>query len=167
MKNRLLCTPALEETQAERDVGVVISRTPKPFDQCSYAAKRANQMLGILRRSFKYRDTTIWPRLYKAFVRPKLEFAGASWKPWTQQDMKMLERVQKRAVNCVTSLKSAKYEDKLRELGLTTLQALRDRGDAITIYKIINGLDNVGEHKYFELWTQTLKERKQDKMQTK
>ena len=64
--------------------------------------------------------------------------------------MKMLETVQKRAVNCVTSLKSAKYEDKLRELGLTTLQALRDRGDAITIYKIINGLDNVGEYNYFE-----------------
>ena len=58
--------------------------------------------------------------------------------------------VQKRAVNCVTSLKSKSYEDKLRELGLTTLQARWDRGDAITIFKIINGLDDVGNHKYFE-----------------
>ena len=140
----------LEETQVEKDVGVMVNRTLKPSDMCAYSAKKANQMLGILRRSFKYRDTIIWPRLYQTFVRPKLEFSAPAWKPWTKKDIRTLERVQKRAVNCITSLRNMTYKEKLRELGWTTLEQRRNRGDAIAIYKIVKGLDDTGTQRYFE-----------------
>ena len=87
----------LEESVVEKDVGIMIHKSLKPADQCAYAAKKANQMLGVLKRSFKYRDTTIWPRLYKAFVRPKLEFSAPAWRPWTKQDIRLLERVPKKS----------------------------------------------------------------------
>ena len=138
----------LEESTVEKDVGIMIHKSLKPADQCAYAAKKANQMLGVLKRSFKYRDTVIWPRLYKAFVRPKLEFSAPAWR---KQDKKMLERVQKRAINCITGLKGMTYEDKLYELNLTTLEQRRERGDALQVFKIIKGIDDIGKHTYFDL----------------
>ena len=35
------------------------------------------------------------------------------------------------------------YEDKLREVGLTTLEDRRDRGDTIQTFRIIHGIDQV------------------------
>ena len=63
----------------------------------------------------------------------------------------MLERVQKRAINCITDLKGMTYEDKLYELNLTTLEKRRERGDALQVFKIIKGIDDIGKHTYFDL----------------
>ena len=40
-----------------------------------------------------------------------------------------LEKVQRRAVNMVAGLKGKTYQDKLKEVGLTTVEERRDRGD--------------------------------------
>ena len=43
------------------------------------------------------------------------------------------------------------YQDKLREVGLTTLEERRDRGDMIQTFRIIQGLDNVEVGTWFQL----------------
>ena len=40
-------------------------------------------------------------------------------------------------------MKGKTYQDKLKEVGLTTLEERRDRGDMIQTFRIIQGLDNV------------------------
>ena len=40
----------------------------------------------------------------------------------------------------VPELSELTYEDRLREIGLSTLQDRRERGDLITLYKIVNGI---------------------------
>ena len=37
-------------------------------------------------------------------------------------------------------LRELTYEDRLKEMGLPTLQDRRERGDLITLYKIVNGM---------------------------
>jgi ribonucleases P/MRP protein subunit RPP40 len=72
-------------------------------------------------------------------VRPHLEFAVQAWSPWHQADKEALEKVQRRAVGMVSGLRSAGYEDRLRELGLTTLEERRHRADMLQMFKIMNG----------------------------
>ena len=110
----------MEKTGSEKDIGVIISSNLKPADQCNRAANKANQMLGQLKRSFTYRDPTIWTRLFKTFVRPKLEYCVPAWRPWLKKDFNKLERVQRRAVKMIQGLKGKTYEEKLKELGLMT-----------------------------------------------
>ena len=43
----------------------------------------------------------------------------------------------------VPELSELTYEDRLREMGLTTLQDRRERGDLITLYKIVNGIEKL------------------------
>ncbi len=64
-------------------------------------------------------------------MRPHLEFAVQAWSPWTQQDKDMLEKVQKRAVGMVSGLGGTNYEEKLKELALTTLEERRHQADMV------------------------------------
>ena len=139
----------LEGVKAEKDVGVMVSDDLKPSLQCSTAAKKANAILGRMARSFTYRDRNVWLRLYKTYIRPHLEYAAQAWSPWTQQDIRVLEDVQQRAVRMISGLHSQTYQDRLLELGMTTLEERRVRGDMLQTWKILHGHDNVKEGTWF------------------
>ena len=58
--------------------------------------------------------------------------------------------VQRKAVRIISGLKASTYEEKLKELGLQTLEARRERSDLIQTYKIVHGLDDVGKSLLFQ-----------------
>ena len=51
----------------------------------------------------------------------------------------------------MTNLKSKTYEARLKELGLTTLEERRKRGDMITMYRIMTGMDKVDPAIWFTM----------------
>jgi ribonuclease P/MRP protein subunit RPP40 len=108
-----------------------------------YCANKANKILGMLTRTFEYRDLDIIKSLYTTFVRPHLEFAVAVWNPYLKGDIEILEKVQRRATKLVLNLKNLAYEDRLVAMNLTTLETRRERGDLIQLYKLIHGFDCV------------------------
>jgi hypothetical protein len=133
-----MCGTQLEVTREEKDIGVVITDNLKPAAQCARAARTAQTVLGQITRAFKYRDKSVFLQLYKQYVRPHLEFAVQAWSPWHQADKEVLEKVQRRAVSMVAGLRGREYEDRLQELGLTTLEERRHQADMLQMYKIIN-----------------------------
>ena len=88
--------------------------------------------------------------LYKCFIRPKLEFAVSAWSPWTEHDRKTLEKVQERMIRQLCDVRGSSYEEKLKDVGLTTLKERRERGDAIETFKTIKGLNRVIKENWFE-----------------
>ena len=129
----------LQVVSEEKDIGVIVSNSLKPSAQCAKAVKKANSILGQMRRSFHYRDKDVWMRLFTTYVRPHLEFSVQAWSPWYVKDIEMLEQVQERAVNMVVGLRSTSYLDKLKELNLMSLQERRVRGDMIQTWKYLHG----------------------------
>ncbi len=61
----------------------------------------------------------------------------------------MLEKIQRRAVNMVSGLKAGTYEEKLKELGLTTLEERRHHADMTQVYKILMEKDMVKSDTWF------------------
>ena len=55
----------------------------------------------------------------------------------------MLEDMQRRAVRMISGLRQAEYEDRLREVGLETLEERRHQADMVQTYKILHKLDRV------------------------
>ena len=141
----------LEKTLAEKDVGVYITPDLKPSLQCCRAAEKANRALGQLSRGLHFRDRKTFLGLYKTHVRPHLEHAVQAWSPYLVGDVETLEKVQRRAVGMISGLRSRRYEDKLKELRLLSLQERRERGDYIEAFCILNGVDQVRPEIWFDL----------------
>ena len=94
-------------------------------------------------------------KLYKTYVRPHLEFAGQARAPWTAADKDLLENVQRRAVRMVSGLKSANYEDRLRELNITTPEEKRHQVHMLYVYKVLTGREDIDKGQWFTMGTRT------------
>ena len=62
----------------------------------------------------------------------------------------MLEKIQRRATKFIPGLRYLRYEERLKEFGLTTLETRRLRGDQIEVSKILNGYENIDSN-FFSL----------------
>jgi len=83
-----------------------------------------------------------------SLVRPRLEYCIQASRPYLKKDINVLKTVQKRATKLISCLSEMGYEDRLKILGLTTLETRRLRGDLIEIFKILKGHENI-DHEVF------------------
>ena len=63
----------------------------KVSEQCRIAAFKGNKVIGMIRRNITYREKSFIVPLYKAIVRPHLEYCIQAWNPYLRKDIDMLE----------------------------------------------------------------------------
>ena len=93
--------------------------------------KEAYSILGVINRCFLNKTNDILVPLYKSLVRSRLEYCVQAWRPYLVKDIELMEKVQKRMTRMLPDLKNMSYSERLKKLGLTTLEFRRLRGDLI------------------------------------
>ena len=63
----------------------------------------------------------------------------------------MLEKIQRRATKLIPGLRDLRYEERLKECGLTTLETRILRGDQIQVFNILNGYENIDYNIFFKI----------------
>ena len=95
----------LGRTTQEKDLGVTFSADMKVSEQCGIAASKGNQILGTIWRTVIYKEKQLIVPLYKAIVRPHLEYCIQAWRPFRKKDIDKLERIQRRATKMIPELR--------------------------------------------------------------
>ncbi|KAK4832284.1 hypothetical protein QYF61_021683 [Mycteria americana] len=106
----------LESCAARKDLGLLV-------------AKKANSILACVRNSVASRSREVIGSLYLALF----------WAPHYKRDTEVLERAQRRATKLVKGLEQKSYEERLRELGLFSLEKRRLRRDLIALSNYLKG----------------------------
>ena len=148
----------LNVANEEKDLGVIVCNNLKVSKQCVTASKKANQILGMIGRTFSCKSKGIVLKLYKALVRPHLDYCSQVWRPHLVKDKDCLEKVQRRATRMIEECRGLNYEERLKLTRLTTLETRRLRADMIEVYRILNSIDKVDGGKMFSRnWSDSLR----------
>ena len=84
--------------------------------------------------------------LFKSLVLPILEYCSQLWSPCTIGVIRQLEAVQRSFTYKIDGMRDLNYWERLRELGLYSLERRRDRYAIIYVWKIVNSMvPNISE----------------------
>lgn len=97
--------------------------------QCVLAARRANYILGCSKH-----NTGSWKKdlillLYLVLVQPYFKYGVQFWGSRYKKHVKILDSIQRRAIQLVMGLKGVYFEKRLRTLGLSSLKKKRPGGN--------------------------------------
>ena len=133
----------IQQVTEEKDLGIIIDNKLKFKQHINLQTKKANQRLGMIKRSFDFMDKDMFLTVFKSIVRPHLEYGSSVWSVIYNKEAIQLENVQRRATKLIKNIQHKTYTQRLKYLGLPSLQYRRLRADMIETYKILNNIDKV------------------------
>lgn len=131
----------LEHVESEeKDLGIIFEESLSFNTYIHRRIKKANSMMGLIRRVFSYLGDKSFQYLYCAFVRSLLESSQSVWYPSRPCLAKHLKGQPNSSI--ASNLWSMEYEERLRRLNLySVLHYRRIRGDMIEMWKHFNTYD--------------------------
>ena len=141
----------LENTHTEKDLGIQVDEILNMSKQCALAAWKANGILGSIRREVANRGWEVIVSLYSAILRPHLKHCVQDWGLQDRKDMEFLERIQRRATKMIQGLKHLYYENRLKELGLFSLEKRRLWGHLTAAFQYLKGVHKCERNQLFTL----------------
>jgi len=102
----------VQESELVKDLGALVSKDFKMSKQCIEASKKANRMLGYIRKSITSKSKEIVLPLYRGLIKPHMEYAVQFWSQFLRKDIDLLEKVQHRATKMIHEISGLDYEER-------------------------------------------------------
>ena len=134
----------LEYTDHEKDLGVNVNTKLNWSDHCNKIYSKANQMLGLTRRTCHFIcDEKRKRALYLTLVRSQFEHCSVIWHPTGKTLLQKLETIQKRAIKWILSEEYSSYSShstyihKCRQTNLLPISEKFVLNDLILFHKAV------------------------------
>ena len=128
-----------------KDLGVLMCSDATFSEQINMVALSANQKCGWVLRTFQSRERNLMITLWKALIRPVLDYCCQLWSPTQTGKIYTLEKVQMSFFKKIDGMRVLNYWQQLKTLGMYSLQRRRERYIIIYIWKILEGMaPNIG-----------------------
>jgi hypothetical protein len=122
-------------------LGVEISSDLSWNNHINKVTSKANKALGFVRRNLSNTPRQVKVQMYRALIRPHLEYAAGAWDPYTQKNIRELEMVQRRTARFVVnnySREPGTVTKIMSELQWPALELRRTASRLCLLHKAIN-----------------------------
>ena len=127
----------IESSSEEKDLMVLVDEKLTISPESSLGAQKASCILGCSKRGMTSRAREVIVPLYSVLVRPRLEYCVQPLGPQHKKDVGLLEQVQRRATKMIRGLEHFSCENRLRELGLFSLEKKKLWRDLIASFQYL------------------------------
>ena len=124
--------------ESSSDLGVLIDTGLKFHDHIRTVVHKAGGLSYSFLKSTVCRSPHFMLFLLTTHIRPVIEYCSCVWSTGFVQDLKLLERIQRRWTKRITGMASLSYCERLRTLNLYSVQGRLLRADLIQYWKIFN-----------------------------
>ena len=121
-----------------RDLGVLVDENLNWKVHISTISKKCRQLCAWALSVFHTREKTTMLTLYKSLIRPKLEYGCEVFNPYQIQEVVELEKVQRTFTSRISGMQRYNYWERLKVLGIMSLQRRRERTIITHLWKIQN-----------------------------
>ena len=141
----------LKNEKSFKDLGVTISKDLS-WDNRISITNKANNLLGLIKRSVGTTNVNAFSTLYLSLVRPILEYAVRVWYPYLVKDIRALESTQRRASRLALNQHKGEmpYVDRCKLLKWPSLSDRRNYLSLIECYKFGFGYYHLNFYDFFE-----------------
>ena len=96
----------LSETTSEKDLGVIVNNKLNFLEHVATAAKKANNIIGTIKKTLSCLDSNMIKKLFTNLVRPVLEYVNCIRSPRFKMDIHVakIKQVQRRATKLISEL---------------------------------------------------------------
>lgn len=127
LKYRLDNTNELKTVKSEKDLGITFQQNLKFDEHIRNVVNKANRLLGLVKISFSYIETTSFLTIYETIIRPIIDYGDSVLNPSLKKHIQIIENIQRRGTKLVPDIAHLSNIDRLRESTHTILQTQKRR----------------------------------------
>jgi len=134
----LLNGQPIQSVDSHLGLGVVVDSDLKFHGHIRSVVHRAGGLAQSYLKSTVCRSPEFMLFLFKTHIRPIIEYCSCVWHSGYIEDLRLLEKVQRRWTKQIEGLNSLSYDDRLHSLKMYSVQGRLLRADLIQCWKIFN-----------------------------
>ena len=122
------------------DVGVTVDGKLKFSTHVDRIVCKGHGRASLIIKCFESKHIASLVLAFNLYVRPILEYCSVAWNPSLLKDINALESVQRRFTKRLPGLTNLTYYQRLKALGMESLELRRLRCDLLFVYKLLFGI---------------------------
>ena len=120
-----------------RDLGLQFCSDGSYKEQVGIAAKKAARKANWVLRVFRNRSIDFFKNMFTSLIQPHLDYGCPVWSPSTQRSITIIEDVLRRFSKRCPGISHLHYWDRLKKLGLNSMERRQERFTILYVFKIL------------------------------
>ena len=117
----------IHENKTVKDLGILTSKDVSFTEHIDDLVQTSKIKAGMLLRTFETREPGPMLKMFNSFIRSKLDYCSMVWNPHKKEEIDKIERIQRNFTSKITGLEQMDYHERLKKLGLYSLERRRER----------------------------------------
>ena len=129
----------IHEKRTVKDLGVLTSKDVSFAEHIDDLVLTSKIKAGILLRNFETREAGPMMEMFNSYIRSRLDYCSLVWNPHRREEIDKIEGIQRNFTSKIKGLEQMDYHERLKKLGLYSLERRRERFLIINAWQQLEG----------------------------